>query len=248
MSASDPKNSPAEQPRQFTTTRWSVILTALGDDFEQAERALAELCRVYWYPLYAYARRQGANEHDAQDLTQSFFESIIRRNDLNKGSPDKGRFRAWPLNCMKHFLLNEWKKAKRIRRGGEYHFVSLNADEAEDRYRKEPADNMSADRIYERRWALTVIENALDRLESEYAANGRESLYALIKGALTGGEEKTKYATTGEQAGLSEGGVKTAVHRMRKRYRELIRATVLETVSSASEADEELRHLMSVLN
>jgi len=167
---------------------------------------------------------------------------------LHKVSPEKGRFRTWLLNCMKHFLLNEWKKAKRIRRGGEYHFVSLNADEAEDRYRKEPADNMSADRIYERRWALTVIENALDRLESEYAANGRESLYALIKGALTGREEKTNYATIGGRAGLSEGGVKTAVHRLRKRYRELIRATVLETVASGSQADEELRHLMSVLN
>ena len=248
MSGSDAQDDPAAQPRQFTTTRWSVILTAGGEDMEQAERALAELCRAYWYPLYAYARRQGADEHDAQDLTQSFFESIIRRNDLTKVHPKKGRFRSWLLNCMKHFMLNEWKKARRLKRGGQYNIVSLDADEAEERYRREPADTLSADRIFERRWALTVIENALDRLESEYESAGKGDLFQLLKNTITGDDEKVRYAEIAEQVGLSEGGVKTAVHRLRKRQRELIRAAVMETVSTASEADEELRHLMGVLS
>jgi RNA polymerase sigma factor (sigma-70 family) len=230
--------------RQFVTTRWTIVLTA-GRTDTQAHAALEKLCQTYWYTLYAYVRRQGHSPEDAQDLTQEFFTKLIAKNYVRDVDRSKGKFRSFLLASLKHFLANEWDKSRAQKRGGGQTIVSL---DAETRYRLEPADVVSADKIFERRWALTLLDEVLKRLRDEYAADGKVKLFEQLKETLTGERGTIPYAKLGDRLGMTEGAVKVAVHRLRQRYRETLRAEIAETVSGPEEVDEELRHLYAALS
>jgi RNA polymerase sigma factor (sigma-70 family) len=231
--------------RQFVTTRWTIVLTAGRTDTTQAQAALEKLCQTYWYPIYAYVRRQGHSPEDAQDLTQEFFARLIAKNYVRDVDPSKGKFRSFLLASLKHFLANEWDKSRAQKRGGGQTIVSL---DAETRYRLEPADVVSADKIFDRRWALTLLDEVLKRLRDEYAADGKARLFEQLKETLTGERSTTPYAKLGDRLGMTEGAVKVAVHRLRQRYRETLRAEIAETVSGPEEVEEELRHLYVALS
>ena len=219
---------------RFTATRWSVVLTAGRGQ----SCALEELCRLYWYPLYAYVRRRGYEAHEAEDLTQEFFARLLAKNYLADVNREKGKFRSFLLASLKHFLANEWDKARAKKRGGGQTLVSL---DAETRYRAEPADELSADKLLDRQWALALLEQVLARLEVETDA----TQFAALKPFLTADKEAIPYADVAGQLGTSEGAVKVAVHRLRQRYRALLREEISHTVASAAEVEDEIRHLFA---
>ena len=232
----------------FATTHWSVVLTAgTHHDTTRARDALARLCQVYWYPLYAYVRRLGHNAPDAQDLTQAFFEQLLRRQSLASADPERGRFRSFILTAMNHFLAVEWKKARARKRGGGSHNLSLDWAAAEQRFDLEPATTVAPARLFERHWALTLLGEVLNRLEREYQAEGKGGLFAAIKETLLGRRESQPYAELAETLGMNEGALKVAVHRLRKRYRELIRAEIANTLDPSEDVEAEMRHLFRVL-
>ncbi|OGV72757.1 MAG: RNA polymerase subunit sigma-24 [Lentisphaerae bacterium RIFOXYB12_FULL_65_16] len=237
-------------PRQFATTHWTVVLTAGRDDADatRAHEALEQLCRTYWYPLYAFVRRQGHSAADAQDLTQAFFARFIAKHCLDAVDRSKGKFRSFLLASLSHFLANEWDKASAKKRGGDQVFIELDAHTAEDRYALEPTDNMTAERIFDRRWALTLLDTVFTRLRAEFAASGKAPLFDALKDTLTGEKTTARYAEIAATLGMTEGAVKVAVHRLRQRYRDLLRAEVANTVASTSDVDEELRHLFAALS
>jgi RNA polymerase sigma-70 factor (ECF subfamily) len=232
----------------FNTTHWSVVLAA-GDDATSAAAvaALDELCRAYWFPLYAFVRRQGFNQHDAQDLTQEFLLRLMRRRDLARVGPEKGRFRSFLLAALKHFLINEWERARTLRRGGGQRLIELDAFDPEQRYCLEPLDLLTADRIYERKWALTVLERVLSRLKRELEDQGKGDHFERLKIFLSTDQPAESMASMARRLGLGEGAVKVAVHRLRVRYRELLRAEIARTVAAPSDVEDELRHLLQVL-
>jgi RNA polymerase sigma factor (sigma-70 family) len=246
------KPSDLDRPTAFSTTRWSVVLRADRELGEQGAEegvygsALAELCRVYWYPLYSYVRRQGYSKEDAEDLTQAFFARLLSRTGLGGGDPEIGRFRSFLLTSMKRFLIDEWRKMKSQRREGETSAIRIDASGAEDRYAKETGLGYDAERIYDRGWALTVIERVQDRLAEDYRLAGRSELHGLLSACLDGGQEET-YAELAPRAGMSVGGFTMAVHRYRRRFAEEIRKEIAETVDDPAEVDDELRWLMTVL-
>jgi RNA polymerase sigma factor (sigma-70 family) len=238
---------PARQP-MFATTHWSVVLTAgTHRDTTRARDALARLCRVYWYPLYAYVRRRGHNAPDAQDLTQSFFEQLLRRRSLAAADPERGRFRSFLLTAMNHFLASEWKKAVARKRGGGERNLSLDWAAAERRFDLEPATTLAPDRLFEKQWAWTLLDEVLSRLEREYRAEGRGELFAAIKETLMGRRESQPYAELARALGMNEGALKVAVHRLRKRYRELIRAEIANTLDYSEDIEAEMRYLFQAL-
>ncbi len=231
--------------RDFHTTHWSVVLHARGDS-SGAHVALARLCELYWYPLYAFVRRQGHGPHDAQDLTQEFFARLLAKDWLAGVVPERGRFRAWLLVAMKHFLANEWDRQRAEKRGGKTSLVSLDDDRAEARYRSEAMVSETAEHLYDRQWALTLLDRVLGTLRSEFATAEKAAQFDAFKGALTG--DRTPYAEIAARLGTSEGAVKVAVHRLRERYRTLIRAEIAQTVATAEEIDAEMRHLLTALS
>jgi RNA polymerase sigma factor (sigma-70 family) len=231
--------------RDFHTTHWSMVLAARGAA-TGAPAALAKLCEDYWYPLYAFIRRQGHAPHDAQDLTQEFFARLLEKGWLAGVERERGKFRSWLLASMKHFLANEWDKARALKRGGDSTFITFDDDSAEARYRREPADLATADLLYDRRWALTLLDRVLARLREEFVAAGKVAQFDALKGALTG--EKTAYAGIATTLGMTEGAVKVAAHRLRERYRGLIRAEIAETVATPADVDDEMRHLLAALS
>jgi RNA polymerase sigma factor (sigma-70 family) len=235
------------QARWFPTTRWTTVLAVSGADSDLAQQALATLCQIYWYPLYAYARAQAHTPEAAEDLTQAFFVRFLERRDLQKVDRQKGRFRSYLLAAFRHFLADEFDKAVARKRGGGQTLVSIDAQNAEERFLLEPVDALSPDKIYERRWALTVLEEALARLRNEYQESGKARLYTALEGLLTRDGQPASYATIGRQLGLSESAVKSALHRLRQRHRGLIREEVAQTVGTKEEVDEEVRHLIAVL-
>lgn len=236
------------EPGIFATTHWSVVRAAGRSDSTRARAALETLCRAYWYPLYAFVRRLGHTPHDAEDVVQAFFALCLEKNYLAAVEQAKGRFRSFLLIALKRFLANEWDKARARKRGGGARPISLDALTAEQRYAIEPADHLSADRLYERRWALTLLDTVLARLREEQAAAGRLEDFDLLKDSLTAGERATAYAELAGRLKTSEGAVKVAVHRLRRRYRELLEAEIANTVSSPEEVIEERRYLFSVLS
>ncbi len=242
---SQPSDSILPGTRGFVTTRWSVVLSARGDT-TGAPLALARLCTTYWYPLYAFVRRQGHGPHDAQDLTQEFFARLLEKGWLDGVDRERGRFRSFLLASMKHFLANEWDRAHALKRGGGTTLLRLDDETAEARYRKEPADHTTAEQLFDRRWALTILEQVLARLRSEMEASGKLPQFEALKFSLMG--EKTAYAEVARQLRMREGAVKVAVHRLRERYRALIRAEIAETVASTTEVEDELRHLFAALS
>ena len=231
----------------FATTHWSVILAATRSETTRARAALARLCQTYWYPLYAYIRRRGYEEHDAQDLTQEFFARLLEHKWLAQADRERGRFRTFLLAAMGHFLANEWDKARTQKRGGGVEMVPLQLDSAETRYGKEPADPMTPEQCYDRRWALALLEEVLNGLRQEHAAAGTEELFDALKPCLVGDRQAQPYAALGARLGMTEGAVKVAVHRLRQRYRQLLREEIAHTVASPDEVNEEMRYLFSVL-
>ena len=223
-------------------------MTANQGDASGATAALEKLCRTYWYPLYAYLRRQGRSPHDAQDLTQAFFLRLLEGNLLERAAREKGRFRSFLLTSLKNFLSDEWDKARAAKRGGGTPILSLDEQTAEDRYRFEPADEMSAEKLFDRRWAMTLLEMAMQRLEQEYAAADKAALFQRLHVALLGEKTSLTYADLGAQLSMTEGAVKVAAHRMHRRYRELLRAEIASTVSSQDDIDDELRQLFAALS
>src|SRR5262245_677370 len=210
----------------FATTRWTIILRAAHDDDPEALAALTEVCRGYWYPLYAYVRRQGFDPHTAQDLTQEFFAKLIEKNYLAGADRQRGRFRWFLITAFKCFLANEFDRVHAQKRGGGERPLSLDQMTAEERYANEPADSMNADLIYDRRWALDLLARARDHLREEYDANEKGRRFELLSPFLTGQQASASQAELGQQLGLSENAVKQEVHRMKKRMAELIRSEV----------------------
>jgi RNA polymerase sigma-70 factor (ECF subfamily) len=232
----------------FPTTRWTTVLAISGSDSHLAEQALATLCQIYWYPLYAYARAQAHTPEAAEDLTQAFFVRLLERRDLHHADRQKGRFRSYLLAAFRHFLADEFDKTTALKRGGGQIFISIDAQTAEERFQLEPVDALSPDKIYERRWALTVLDEALTRLKADYDETGKTQLYCALEGLLTRDGQQASYAAIGRRLGLSESAVKSALHRLRQRHRELIREEVAQTVGTSQEVDDEVRHLIAVLS
>lgn len=231
----------------FVTTHWSVVLAAGCSDTTRARDALAGLCQSYWYPLYVYVRRRGHSPEDAKDLTQEFFARLLEKNWVGGADQSKGRFRSFLLSAMNHFLSDEWDKARAQKRGGGIPAVPLQFDTAETRYGVEPSDCTTPERVFERRWALTLLEQVLHRLRAEYEEDGKTDLFAALHPCLVGERTAQPYAELATKLGVNEGTVKSAVHRLRQRYRQLLRDEIANTVAGAEEVDEELRHLFAVL-
>lgn len=249
MPPTEDTSTPTSAQREwFTTTHWSVVLSARDQDSPQAAAALERLCRTYWYPLYAYVRRQGHDEPSAKDLTQEFFVRLLHKNRLDHVQRAKGRFRSFLLASLKHFLADEWDKARAQKRGGGQTLLSLDDDTAEECYRLEPADPMTADKLFEHRWALTLLDQAKNRLKEEYAQAGKVDLYERLRVFEAADPGAPTYAEVAAEFGLTESAVKSAAHRLRERYGELVREEVAHTVDSSAEVDEELRHLIAVLS
>lgn len=231
--------------REFHTTRWSMVLAAQqSTDLQKKSSALAALCRDYWYPLYAFARRRGCSPPDAQDLTQAFFADLLGRH-ATTADPARGRFRSYLLGALKHFLANDWHRASTQKRGGGQVLVEWDALDAESRYAIEPADQASAETLYDRRWALGLLDRAMARLRTEFEARGDLRTFDLLKGTLNGAEPPRAQLAT--DLGMSEGALKVAVHRLRQRYRDTVRDEVAQTVNSPAEVADEMRHLLAVL-
>jgi RNA polymerase sigma-70 factor (ECF subfamily) len=231
----------------FATTHWSVVLTAGRSDTAGGREALARLCQSYWYPLYAHARRRGCPPHDAQDLTQEFFAQLLERQSFAGADPSRGRFRSFLLTAMNNFLVTEWKKARAQKRGGGESLLSLDLAAAEQRFDLEPAARDTPDKAFDKQWALTLLEEVLNLLEKEYRRDGKADLFVALKQTLMGARESQPYAQLAAELGVSESAVKVAVHRLRKRYRELIRAEIAHTVASPDEVNDEMRHLLATL-
>jgi RNA polymerase sigma-70 factor (ECF subfamily) len=231
----------------FVTTHWSVVLAAGHGDTTRADDALAHLCQTYWYPLYAFARRRGCSPPDAQDLTQEFFARLLKGNWLAEADRQRGRFRSFLLSAMKHFMANEWNKAQAQKRGGGQPILSLNDDSAEHRYRLEPAETATPESLFERGWALTLLEGVLARLEEEYRQEGKLVWMEAMRPALTADRGAIDYAEMARRLDVTETAARVAVHRLRQRYRQLIRAEVASTVTSPEEVEAEMHHLFQVL-
>lgn len=216
-------------------------------DTTRARAALDGLCQSYWYPLYAYVRRRGYSAEDAQDLTQEFFARLLGRNWLAHADRQKGRFRSFLLSALNHFLSDQWDKARAQKRGGGLPPLPLPLETAEGRYSHELADNSTPEQNYERRWALELLEQVLGRLKAEYEAQDRAGIFDALHPCLTGGPAENSYAEIALDLAMTEAAVKAAAHRLRQRYRQLLRGEVARTVASPGEVDEELRHLCAVL-
>ena len=224
------------------------MLSAGDSKSPQSAAALEKLCRAYWYPLYAYVRRRGQSPVDAMDLTQEFFARLLQRNWVGRAERQKGRFRSFLLSAMNHFLADEWDKARAQKRGGGGMPVPLQFDTAETRYSHEPVYNVTPEQNYERQWALALLDKVLQRLRAEYEQEGRAEFFTALNPCLVGDRTAQPYAELAVKLGVSEGTVKSAVHRLRQRYRELLRDEIAQTVATTNEMEDELRHLFAVLS
>lgn len=232
---------------QFASTHWSVVLAVGSRDDRRSREALAKLCATYWYPLYAFVRRQGFGPEDAEDLTQGFFAHLLEREALATVDRAKGKFRSFLLASLRHFLADERDRAQAQKRGGGCAPVPLDAIYAEKRYALEPADPTSPDKLFERNWVLALMEQVLDRLRAEQAAVGNRAQFELLRDCLMGDPDAPRYADLAAQLSVSEDAVKMAVSRLRRRYRQLLRQEIAHTVSTPAEIEEEIRHLFAAL-
>jgi len=223
------------------------VLAAAGSEDSRGRQALARLCQVYWYPLYAFVRRHGHGPHDAQDLTQEFFVRLLEKDYLGDVDRSKGKFRSFLLAALKHFLSKERARAKTLKRGGGRTLLPLDTLSAEDRYRREPEDNATAEKLFERRWALTLLDRVLTRLSEEYETTGKRAMFEQLQGCLTGDSDLLPYAELAARLGTTEGAVKVAVHRLRRRYRGVLREEIAQTVADPAEIDDEIHQLFSAL-
>ena len=232
----------------FATTHWSAVLAAGQGEFAQASEALEKLCRIYWQPLYVYARRRGYSLEEAQDLTQSFFAHFLEKKSFSVADPARGRFRTFLLKSLQHFLIDDWKRAHRLKRGGGQVEIPWDIHPAEDHYAAELVETMTPERAYEERWAMTLLEQVLCLLREDYAKAGKTRLFEALRDFLWGIEDSAPYAQIAERLGMTEGAVRVAVHRLREHYRQRLRAEVAHTVSNPNEVDDELRYLIRVIS
>ena len=247
--SSDPAISPTSAPGAaadiFATTRWTVVLTAGRKSAPQAAQAMEELCRAYWYPLYAYVRRQGHSREDAEDLVQGFFARFLAKNYLEGLSSERGKFRAFLLASLKNYMANEWDRTHRQKRGGGATVLSLDWQGADTRYQIDPPDRLSPDKLFDRTWALTLLEQVVSRLRDECVADGRGRLFEQLKPFLMSGSSAIPYAQAAEALGLAEGATRVAVHRLRRRYRELLREEIAQTLLDPAQVADEMQALFA---
>ena len=241
-----PESNPAS-PSQFATTHWSLVVAARDRTSPQAREALATLCRTYWYPLYAYIRRQGYNADQAQDLTQEFFARLLEKDFLSLVDREKGKFRSFLLACCKHFLANERDRANAQKRGGGCQVISVDFSAVEGRYCLEASHTLTPERLFERRWTLTLLDQVLAKLREEFAQGAKSELFDRLKIFLTGESSKHSYAQVAKDLNRSEGAIKVTVHRFRRRYRELLREEIARTLEDPSQVEAEIRDLFAIL-
>jgi len=237
----------ARPPQRFATTRWSLIVQTRNRDDIPARAALAELCEAYWLPVYGFMRRQTRDIHEAQDLTQGFFASLLARNALAKLNPDRGRFRSFLLAAAKHFVCNEWDMQTTVIRGGKVVLHSLDYEAGERELSHELSREQTAEAIFERRWAVAVLDQVLNRLRAEYELAGKTTLFECLSPFLSGDHDGNGYSGVCESQQLSPEAARVAAHRMRKRYRQILREEIAHTTASRQEVDDEIRHLFSAL-
>jgi RNA polymerase sigma factor (sigma-70 family) len=235
------------EPAEFATTHWSMVLSAGRDSSVAARRALAALCEMYWYPLYAFIRRRGYQDHDARDLVQEFFAELLEREAVRIADPARGRFRSFLLATCKHFLANRRRHATAQKRGGSRAILSLDFVAAERRYRLEPANDVTPESLFERRWAITLLDQSLTTLREQYVSSGKQLLFDELKPYLGAGEPKASYDEIAERLQMSPAAVKVAVHRLRQRCRETLRQQIAQTVSDPDLIDDELRDLFAAV-
>ena len=232
---------------RFQDTHWSVVLAAGATESSRATAALEALCRTYWPPLYAFIRRRGHSPEEAQDLTQEFFARFLKRNDLASTSAERGRFRTFLLAALKRFLINEWHREQSQKRGGGKVTLRLDAEPVEARYQVELVESTTPETVFERHWAFTVLDQTMNSLRKEYASAGKCDLFELLKETLSGQRRTTPRAEIAARCGISVGAVDVAVHRLRRRYGELLREEIASTVNQSNEVEDEIRHLKAVL-
>lgn len=230
--------------RAFQTTVWSMVLEAQQASPGPAGSAMAKLCETYWFPLYSYIRYKGKSEHDAQDLTQEFFAVFLEKNYLKDVHREKGRFRSFLLASLRHFMADEWDKANAKKRGGGVVMVSLDFERAENLFIQLPSKDLTPEELYDRNWASTVLSVCLPRLRKQYVSAGQEERFQVLKQVISTDKERIGYAELGKTLGISEGAAKVAVHRLRRRYRDLIREEIANTLADANDTDTELAFLM----
>ncbi|MHC1766309.1 MAG: RNA polymerase sigma factor [Verrucomicrobiia bacterium] len=247
MRTEDSDSGPGPHGGAFATTHWSVVLTAGHDSSPGARAALEQLCRAYWYPLYCYVQRQVACAADAEDLTQSFFAHLLERNALAKVSQDKGRFRSFLLASLRYFLADEWDKMRARKRGGGCVVISLNETGAEERYQRERGHELTAEELYERRWAMAVLERASIRLQEEFTVARKTMLGEELRGLHENGVEAGPYVEVAARLGMPVNTLKSHVHRYRRRFRELLCEEVAQTVAPPADVADELRRLIAVV-
>lgn len=239
----------SDQPHaSFATTHWSIVLEAgRGGTCADADGALAQLCQKYWFPLYAYVRRRVHDTNEAQDLTQEFFARLLEKEILAEADPDRGRFRSFLLTAMQNFLTNEWRKAQANKRGGGAKLLSLDFSAGDSKLNFEPGHDWTAERIFERNWGITLLEHVLARLRDEYATAGKENMFAALRPFISSNRDEGSFAALGEQLEMTEGAAKVAAHRLRKRYRELLRAELAQTVADPADVDAEIAWLFQAV-
>ena len=247
MMSDESKNTRSVPKRHFATTQWSMVVAAGGVDSPISRVALAQLCETYWYPLYAYVRRHVDNIEVAQDLTQAFFTSLLEKQTIAKADPHRGRFRAFLLTGLKNFLMNEWDKVRAAKRGGGKPELSLDFDSGESRYQIEPVHDLTPEKLFERRWVLTILDQVLESLRSELSRAGRLQYFEQFKSALTGETTDDSCAQAAAALGITPSAAKQAAYRLRKRFRELFRREVGRTLAPEEDVDQEIGRLLQNL-
>jgi len=244
------ETKPAKKAIHFSTTCWSVVIAAGRSSTPEARDALEQLCTTYWFPLYAFVRKRGKMESDSKDLVQSFVLSLLERNDFRHANPEKGKFRTFLLSAFNNFLANEFDYRNAIKRGGDKKITTIDWSDAEARYAIEPQDDETPERLFDRQWGLLVIRRVLDTIRQELNKAGKESHYRELSRFLTGepGGGRRSYAEIGQKLDMSESAVKSAVHRLRGRYRQVLRKQIAETVTSQQQVDEEIRALFEAIS
>ena len=231
----------------FETTQWTLVVAAGDTSAPESEQALASLCETYWYPLYVYARRRGKSEDDARDLTQGFFAKLLEKNWVAAADRDRGKFRTFMLTALQRYMIGEWERERAQKRGGGQLPLSLDFDTAEHGYKREVPDDRTPEDVFDACWAKTLMERAFDRLRRDTLEPGKEDRFELFAGIVTGDSREVPYKEIAGTLGLSESAVKVGIHRMRKRFGEILRAEVADTVSHEDDIDDELRHLLGLV-
>jgi len=247
MSDYTSRNSPLAGDGRFATTHWSVVLAAGQPESTRYRQALESLCRTYWFPLYAYLRRQGHDADRAEDYVQAFFAALLEKHGLRLADPKRGRFRSFLLASLKHFLANERARAGAQKRGGGMKILPLDIEAAESQYALQQRGEFSAEKLFERSWALTVLERTMARLRAEAGTEKKQRLFDCLQGYLTAKDSAASYRQAAEELNMTEGAVKVAAHRLRKRYRELLRDEIAQTVTTEDQINEEIRDLFAAL-